>query len=223
MYAMTIRINKRDKPHNVHSAWYLACFGLLHLLLFLHPLGMDGQQISVIDNKEILHQTEEYIELNKIYSHASDSLTMMAKDWLEKFTKHVNEKTRRLGCASPMTLQKVMEEFTKEEALLSSFETFLTDTLPLFQAELTDLINNRIKGLVSEYCANNNIKVVLDKEMLFYHQPTLDISAIITERYKAKYAAPIHREEWKSLLNQTYQRYKIRERLNQASIKVNKM
>lgn len=148
----------------------------------------EGTKIAVLDLKRCLTESKKGKQLGTELVKKRDELLASARQKEAELKKLIEEYDRQKGLLSDNAKKDKEKEF---EAKRKKFQEFLSATeaeMRKSSEELTDIVVNDLKDIVTEIATRNGYDIILNRDGLWlvYAATTLDITDEVIRAYDAK-------------------------------------
>lgn len=189
------------------KAFYLILF--INITFSNTPIFAQNN-IAVINTEKLTQTIKEKVYLDSMYSAIKDTLMQIGYREVKKLQKKFAEYQKYSGHYGIQKRQEIGEELQTDQDKLAAFEKYTTDTLNLFKQEALNEINQLINEEVQFYAKEKNLQLVINTKELTYYDKTLDITAVILPRIKARQA---NHPTWIDKIEALKTKYLVEERL----------
>lgn len=167
-----------------------ACFAfLLFAAALLAPprevARADGMSIAVVDLQGAVMQTEEGIRAQAQLKKLLDKRQVTLDSKQTELARMRGDIERQARFLSREALTRRMEIWQKEMLALQTVFVDYNKELEKKQAELTGPILARMVALITKLARQNGYDIVIDKQVVPYTRPDLDITDRIVQMYNA--------------------------------------
>jgi Skp family chaperone for outer membrane proteins len=149
----------------VLALWFVSLFLLSH--------NFAQQRIAVVDIETTVNQWNRAVLLDFTLTEKGQTLRKMVNAWLDKLQVKYDQYDNQLG--TPHQQSRLAEEILAGQEEILLFEQIIVDSIPIYRAEVVQMIENKIQQTIDAVAMANDYDLVIAKDnILFYRGKEID-------------------------------------------------